>query len=213
MILRTFEVGLDQNNTYLLACEKTRIGAVVDPYLDISRILEAVEKERIRVERILLTHTHRDHCLGVPEVAARTGATVSVHEREAERIRGQWRIETLQQGSRVVLGEIALEVLHTPGHTPGGVTFYHPDSQAALTGDVLFVGYCGRADLPGSDPRSLWRSLQDLARLPDDTVIYPGHNYGKTPTSTIGLEKASNPYYQCRDEEEFVHLRLHGRVE
>lgn len=213
MILRTFEVGSDQNNTYVLACEETGIGAIVDPYLEIPRILEAARAEKIRVERILLTHTHRDHCLGVPEVAAATGATVTVHEKEADRIRGEWKLETVRQGSRVAIGAVTLEILHTPGHTPGGTTFYHPEHPTALTGDVLFVGYCGRADLPGSDPRALWRSLQTLARLPDDTVIYPGHNYGKTPTSTIGREKSTNPYYQCGGEEEFVHLRLHGRVE
>jgi len=213
MIVRTFEVGSDQNNTYLVACEKTRVGAIVDPYLEIPRILQAAREERIRVEYVLLTHTHRDHCLGVPEVVAATKATVWVHEKEAERVPGEGKLLTLEQGSRVQVGEIILEVFHTPGHTPGGVTYYQPDCAAAFTGDVLFVGYCGRADLAGSDPRSLWRSLQALAKLPDHTVIYPGHNYGKTPVSTVGHEKSSNPYYQCRTEEEFVHLRLYGKVE
>ncbi|MBI3015993.1 MAG: MBL fold metallo-hydrolase [Candidatus Tectomicrobia bacterium] len=213
MIVRTFEVGSDQNNTYLLACEKTRIGAIVDPYLEVPGILQAARDEKIRIEYVLLTHTHRDHCLGVPEVVMATGATVYVHEKEAERVPGEGKLLTLKQGSRVQVGEIILEVFHTPGHTPGGVTYYQPDSAGAITGDVLFVGYCGRADLPGSDPRALWRSLQALAKLPDHTVIYPGHNYGKTPGSTVGYEKSFNPYYQCRTEEEFVQLRLYGKVE
>ena len=213
MILRTFEIGSDQNNTYLIACEKTRSAAIVDPYLEIPRILQSARDEKIRIEQILLTHTHRDHCAGVPEVVTATGATVYVHEKETQRVPGNGNLVFLKQGSRVQIGEIPLEVIHTPGHTPGGVTYYQPESALALTGDVLFVGYCGRADLAGSDAHALWHSLQTLAKLPDHTVIYPGHNYGKTPVSTLGREKSSNPYYQCRTEEEFVHLRLYGKVE
>jgi len=163
----------------------------------------------------MLTHAHGDHCSGVPEVVRATGAPIIVHPAEAERFQGQpdYEVVDIRDGDTVELGEVHLEVIHTPGHSPGGVSFYHAPSNQVLTGDCLFVGYCGRADMPGSDPEALWRSLQRLATLPEETVVYPGHNYGVKPTSTIGEQRATNPYYRCASMEEFVELRLHGTVE
>lgn len=215
MFLKAIEVGPEQNFTYLLACHKTGAGAIVDPSLDVSKILKLANTAGIQVSNILLTHTHHDHCLGVPEVVERTGAKIYVHPEESERFqkRRDYFLVEVGDGDVVPLGDLRIEVIHTPGHTPGGVSFYHAPSKKVLTGDCLFVGYCGRADFAESDPAALWRSLQRLAELPDDTTVYPGHNYGVTPTSTIGEQKANNPYYRCASVEEFVELRLHGSVE
>ncbi|MDA2915989.1 MBL fold metallo-hydrolase [Nitrospinae bacterium AH_259_B05_G02_I21] len=215
MILKAVEVGPELNFCYLLGCNKTGIGAIVDPSEEVPAILELAEREGISVQHILLTHAHGDHCSGVPEVVQATGAPIAVHAAEADNFQGHgdYNVVALQDGDTVALGEVHLEVIHTPGHSPGGVSFYHAPSKQVLTGDCLFVGYCGRADLVGSDPEALWRSLQRLADLPDETVTYPGHNYGVTPTSTIGEQKATNPYYLCASMEEFVELRLYGTVE
>lgn len=215
MFLKAIEVGPEQNFVYLLSCKQTGVGAIVDPSLDVNKILKLANTAAIQVKNIFLTHTHHDHCMGVPEVVEATGAKIFVHGVEAERFQRlkDYFVVELKDGDTVPLGEVRLEVIHTPGHTPGGVSFYHEPTKRLITGDCLFVGYCGRADFAESDPDALWRSLQRLAELPDDTVIYPGHNYGVTPTSTIGDEKANNPYYQCASAEEFVELRLHGQVE
>jgi glyoxylase-like metal-dependent hydrolase (beta-lactamase superfamily II) len=215
MFLKAVEVGPEQNFTYLVACQRTGVGAIVDPSLDVNKILKMADRAAIQVQNILLTHTHHDHCSGVPEVVQATGSKILVHEAEAARFEklGEYFIVELRDGDTVPIGELRLEVIHTPGHTPGGVSFYHEPTKRLLTGDCLFVGYCGRADFPESDPEALWRSLQRLASLPDDTVIYPGHNYGSSPTSTIGEQKATNPYYQCSSLEEFIELRMHGTVD
>lgn len=215
MFLKAIEVGPEQNFTYLLSCQQTGAGAIVDPSLDVNKILKLANTAAIRVQNILLTHTHHDHCLGVPEVVEATGAKIFVHAVESERfqkLRDYFVVE-LQDGDVVPIGEERLEVIHTPGHTPGGASFYHPPTKKVLTGDCLFVGYCGRADFAESDPKALWESLQRLAELPDDTVVYPGHNYGVSPTSTIGEQKATNPYYKCASAEEFIELRMHGSVD
>ena len=215
MFLKATEVGPEQNFCFLLGCKKTGIGAIVDPSLKVPEILELAEREDLRVQKILLTHAHGDHCSGVPEVVQATGAKIFVHSAEAELFQkpGQYEVVELEDGDTVAFGDVRLEVIHTPGHSPGGVSFYHAPTKQVLSGDALFVGYCGRADFPESDPQALWRSLQRLATLPDDTVVWPGHNYGVTPTSTIGEQKATNPYYQCASMEEFVELRLYGTVE
>jgi hydroxyacylglutathione hydrolase len=215
MILKAVEVGPELNFCYLLGCPKSGVGAIVDPSDEVPAILELAEREGLTVRHILLTHAHSDHCSGVPEVVRATGASIFVHAAEADRFvrHGGYEVVALQDGDTVTLGEVELDVIHTPGHSPGGVSFYHAPSGQALTGDCLFIGYCGRADLEGSDPEALWRSLQRLATLPDETVVYPGHNYGVTPTSTIGEQRATNPYYLCASMDEFVELRLYGTVE
>jgi glyoxylase-like metal-dependent hydrolase (beta-lactamase superfamily II) len=115
------------------------------------------------------------------------------------------KIIPVSDGDHIAVGGLSIACLATPGHTIAG-TSYLVDGNV-MTGDTLFVGGCGRTDFPGGDPRILWRSLQKLASLPEETKVYPGHDYGQTPTSTIGWERTSNPYLLCQSEDEFVALR------
>jgi glyoxylase-like metal-dependent hydrolase (beta-lactamase superfamily II) len=112
----------------------------------------------------------------------------------------------LAEGSVLTVGQVEVTVLHTPGHTPGSLVFRVDD--ALLTGDTLFVSRCGRADLPGSDPAALFRSLGRLAGLPGTMRVFPGHDYGPQPVSTIAWERANNPYLQCGDLVSFLRLRM-----
>lgn len=139
-----------------------------------------------------MTHTHFDHCNAAEELARKIGAPVYVHESEAGDLPEGLDVRKTRQGETIKIAGIDIRCIHTPGHTPGSQSFLVGD--ALFTGDTLFVDGCGRVDLPGSSPKEMVRSLASLAKLPDNIIIYPGHDYGPKPTSTIGDQKKSNPY-------------------
>jgi len=204
------EVGLLQNFCEILYCPETRVAAIVDPAWEVDRLLREAERLGVKVELALITHTHNDHIEGVDELVEKTGAAVVVNPREAERVAGAGRtlIDALD-GRDVAIGRRGVRALETRGHTVGG-TCYLADGYI-VTGDVLFVGGCGRTDFQGGDTAEMWQSLQRLMGLPEETRVYPGHNYGETPTSTIGYETRSNPYLRCATFEEFRGLRERKR--
>jgi hydroxyacylglutathione hydrolase len=202
------EVGMLQNFNELLADPATGACAVVDPAYEVDRLLRIAREKGWRIETVLVTHTHHDHIEGVAELCAATGAVVRVGEREAANVRAaapDAKVAPIGDGERVAIGGQWAEAVKTPGHTVDG-TSYRVEG-AIITGDTLFIGGCGRTDFPGGDPRVLWRSLQRIAELPEETRVYPGHDYGQTPTSTIGWERTTNPYLLCANEEEFVAKR------
>ncbi len=196
-----------QQNCSLLVCEQSNKAAVVDPGGDLELILDAVKKQGVELEKILLTHGHIDHCGGTAQLAADLGIPV-----EGPHIDDRFLIDELPQqglrfgfaqlqsftparwlagGDSVRFGQVELQVRHCPGHTPGHVIFYSPDYRLALVGDVLFAGSIGRTDLPRGDHATLIRSIRgQLWPLGDDVTFIPGHG----PTSTFGEERASNPF-------------------
>ncbi len=205
MILHTIPVGMNQTNCYIVGCPETRRGVVIDPGGQGGRIVRQIERSALDIEYVLLTHAHFDHIGGVAHVVDATGAKLAIHpnERPLLEARGgasMWGLTVeaspppdveLADGQITEVGTLALEVLFTPGHSPGGVTFYEADEGAAFDGDVLFSNGIGRTDLPGGDRETLMRSIREvLFALPDDTVVYPGHG----PQTTIGEEKQSNPW-------------------
>ena len=207
MIIRTLPVGPLETNCYLIGCEQTRQGAVIDPGGDAADILSAVEREGLTLGAILLTHAHFDHIGGVAELAEATGAPVALHPGDLPLLRARGGAAMfgifirpspaptleLAEGQVIELGALRLNVLHTPGHTPGHVTFYEPTAQAAFDGDVLFRQGIGRTDFPGSSYQQLMDSIRTkLLTLPDNTTIYPGHG----PATTVGEEKVINPFLQ-----------------
>ncbi len=207
MILRTLTVGLIQTNCYIIGCERTKEGAIIDPGGHPERILQAVREAGLTVRYVLNTHCHFDHMAANAEVVAATGAPLAIHpaERPILESRGgaAWfgvpispspppDLE-LMDGQILEVGTLRLQVLHTPGHSPGSVTFYLPDQGVAFDGDVLFAMGVGRTDLPGGDWDTLMRSIGEvLFALPDETVLYPGHG----PPTTVGQEKRFNPWLQ-----------------
>lgn len=200
------EVGLLQNFCEILFCPETREAAVVDPAFEMDRLLHEVAKRDLTVKLALITHTHHDHIDGVGELCDKTGAAVVVNPREAAAVRapGRTLIDAVD-GQDIAIGRRGVRALITPGHTVGG-TCYLADG-FVVTGDLLFVGGCGRTDFTGGDTAQMWNSLQRLTRLPEETRVYPGHDYGDTPTSTIAHELRTNRFLRCATFEEFRALR------
>lgn len=198
MFLRQFKSGAGANMSYIVAEGPGGAGAVIDPTGDLLRVIGVIEAEGIRVGFILTTHGHPDHTSGNGKLAAETGAKIAAH-----RLAGIKKDLPLEDGSVVRVGTLDLRVIHTPGHTRDSVCFLVGNK--LFTGDTLFVGECGRTDMPGGDAAALYDSLfNKLMKLPDDTEVYPGHDYGARPTSTIGQEKKSNYVLEKRTREEFI---------
>jgi glyoxylase-like metal-dependent hydrolase (beta-lactamase superfamily II) len=152
----------------------------------------------LRIFYIINTHAHYDHTQGNERLKKATGAKIVAHESSIVR-----KDLAVKDGEIIKLDGITIKVIHTPGHSPDGISLLVGD-KIVMTGDTLFVGECGRADLPGSDPRKLYDSLSKLTKLPDSVEVYPGHDYGSKPHSTIGYEKKSNYTLKRRTREEFV---------
>ena len=198
MLLRQFCVGPYQNFTYLVAEAEGGEGVVIDPSFGIEPVLAAIDEHRVRMGYILNTHGHPDHIAGNAEVRSRTGARVVAHRSAT------FPVDLpVEEDSVVEHGRIRFRVMHTPGHTPDSVLYEFEGHLA--TGDTLFVGECGRTDLPGGDPSAMYDSLLGrIVRLDDRLIVLPGHDYGPTPTSTIGREKQENYTLRPRTREEFV---------
>ncbi len=222
------------NFVYLVADDLTRQAVLVDPAWDVDGLVERVEKEGYTLTGALVTHYHPDHVggeiwglsiEGLARLAAlRPDARIHVHAAEAEgvaQVTGVPETDLVQHqgGDTLTLGSVKIDFVHTPGHTPGSECFLVSDATlkpgapgsalapALVSGDTLFVGACGRVDLPGSDPDEMYRTLtQRLSKLPEGAVLYPGHDYGATPTSTLAGEKARNPYLRIPTLEEWRRL-------
>jgi hydroxyacylglutathione hydrolase len=193
--------GEMQNFTYLLYCPETAEGLAVDPSFAADKLLAAIKERGVRLKILANTHGHRDHITGNQAVLQATGAVLAAHPLALPHAD-----LALEEGTVLPVGNSEVRVLYTPGHTPGDITLHPPG--ALLTGDTLFVTRVGRADMQGSDPEALYRSLRRLADFPDDTLVYPGHDYGPKPVSTIAYEKEHNPYLRCPDLESFIRLRM-----
>jgi glyoxylase-like metal-dependent hydrolase (beta-lactamase superfamily II) len=214
-------VGEMANLAYLIGSRATRDALLVDPAWDVDALVERAERDGMRVVGALATHYHQDHVggrifgtsiEGLPRLLERCPVPVHAHEREAEgicRVTGLSAndVERRRGGDVIELGAVRVRLLHTPGHTPGSQCFLvEEDGQPArlVSGDTLFLNGCGRVDLPGGDPEALYRSLHDvLKRLPDDTLVYPGHLYAD-PFGTLGDQKRTNPYLRVATLEAFL---------
>ena len=195
------EVGLLQNFCEVIGCPTTGQAMLVDPAFEVDRLLEAAAERGWRVTGVLLTHGHIDHINGLEEAAAATGAWVYCHPREEAAAREHTeRVRVVADGERIAVGQGVVEALYAPGHTPGCVCWHLPEDGALIAGDVLFVGSCGGVHFPGSDPRAMFDTLnRRIAALPEETRIYPGHDYGPSPTSTLGWELYENPAFKAAD--------------
>lgn len=196
------QLGLLQTNCYLVVCPETRAALVIDPADSPQRIVSAAERQNARIEQILLTHGHLDHSAGLAGLREATGARVLVHKLELVMLGEYLRVFGLS-GSQVLpvvpdlelnggeqfdICRLRAEVIHTPGHTLGGISVLI--GKHLFSGDTLFAQGVGRTDLPGGSWNALRESIQRLFELPDDTVVYPGHG----ASTTIGEEKRDNPY-------------------
>jgi hydroxyacylglutathione hydrolase len=198
VLLQQFRIGPYLNFTYIVAAEEGGEAVVIDPSYGIEPVLSAIDALGVKVRYVMNTHSHQDHVAGNAEVKARTGAKIVAH-----RVAPLGQDVSVEDGDVVKTGTLSVEVLHTPGHTKDSVLYLFEGHLA--TGDTLFVGECGRTDLPGGDPFQMYDSLQGrVLSLDDALVVLPGHDYGTTPTSTIGRERAENYTLKPRTREEFL---------
>jgi glyoxylase-like metal-dependent hydrolase (beta-lactamase superfamily II) len=198
------------NFCYLVGDEITKTCALIDPAFETDRILKEVASEGFNVTHIINTHGHSDHTAGNKEIKAATGAKLLIHELDANKLgkvlhntfsrvlggKGSPKPDVLLQDNDIIhVGESRLTVLHTPGHTPGGICIHTDDH--VFTGDTLFVGAVGRTDLPGGSVKQLLDSIRNkIYTLPGETIVWPGHDYGSHPFSTVAQEINTNPFTQ-----------------
>ena len=206
MDVRMFTVGPVAENSFIFRRDGSDRALIVDPGEEADKLLGAIDSLGVKLDGILLTHTHFDHVGAVAPVARATGAEVWVPKAEAFVLADinsyvpwpgfgpfdSWDAEhTLEGGEKLELAGFEIDVIFTPGHSPGHVTFSIPDEQAAFSGDVLFQGSVGRTDLPGGDWGTLLESIRNLTEsLPAETTVYPGH----MGITTLGAERATNPF-------------------
>jgi len=206
MIHEMIPVGALQCNCSVIGDETTREGMVIDPGDEIREILALVERHRLTIRQIVITHAHIDHVGGAMKLRAATGAPILLNEKDYALLKmldvqAAWlgmqppeRVEidrSLNELDKVEAGPLRASVLHTPGHTEGSVCLYFPAERKLIAGDTLFAGSIGRTDLPGGSFDKIMESLHGkLLALPDETVVVPGHG----PTTTIGAERERNPF-------------------
>ncbi len=199
MILQSFPLGPADTNAYLLGCSETKRAAVIDaPFGSTDAVIKRAGELGLRIEILLLTHSHWDHIAEASLFKEKLQIPIYIHEEDAENVKhpgsdqlpmffpvkGVEPDRFLLDKQVISMGSLSIEVIHTPGHTPGGVCFYIADHKTLLSGDTLFQGTIGNLSFPTARPKLMWASLKRLAQLPKDTKVYPGHG---EPT-TIGDE-------------------------
>jgi hydroxyacylglutathione hydrolase len=187
------------NFSYIIADEVKREAAVVDPSYNAGVISSVIKAENLKLVYIIDTHGHSDHTAGNQELRSIFGAKIAAHKQS--RVNADIKVD---EGEIISIGSIPMEIIYTPGHTPDSICLL-VDNQKLLTGDTLFVGECGRTDLPGGNSKSMYNSLfNKIAKLNDSIEVYPGHDYGSKSYSTIGEEMRENYTLKPRSLAEFI---------
>ncbi len=200
MKVHQIEVGDMQNFTYILEDEETGEAVIIDPSWNLDEIQQIITRHDLKVKYIVNTHHHFDHTLGNEAMKKFTNSQIIQHEASTLE-----HDVPISDGQSIKFGNSELKVIHTPGHSKDGICLVGDGK--IFTGDTLFVGNCGRVDLPGGSAKELYHSLIDiLSNLDDDLIIFCGHNYGSSTSSTIRKEKETNSVMQKRTEEEFVNM-------
>jgi glyoxylase-like metal-dependent hydrolase (beta-lactamase superfamily II) len=215
-------VGQMANLSYLVGSRSTGEALLVDPAWSVDALLDQAEVDGVKVVGALVTHYHQDHVggsvfgmeiEGLPRLLARQPVPIHVNEREADgliAVTGVSESDLVRRasGDVIELGELRVRLLHTPGHTPGSQCFLLEEANrpsALVSGDTLFLGSCGRVDLPGANPEDMYRSLNQILRaLPDETLLYPGHLYSPESVGTMGEQKRVNPFLRVANLEQFL---------
>jgi len=221
--LRQVLVGPMANYIYLVGDLEKREAMIVDPAWDIPALLDILDADGMKLTGALVTHYHPDHIggdlmghtiPGVPELLEKRPVKIYMHKEEVPWVKQVLGVESsdfvpVDGETTVNVGDVPVRIIHTPGHTPGSQCFLAGNN--LISGDTLFIGSCGRVDLPGSNPEDLYYSLnQKLKKLPDDTVLYPGHNYSSESSSTIGQEKRTNAFMRFESVNDFLRMMGHA---
>ena len=213
LYLEQLLVGPMDNFIYLVGSKSTREVALIDPAWDIDALLTHIKEKDLKLTSVLVTHYHPDHIgggmgghsiEGIAELLEKDPVKIFVHKLEAEGVKkvtgvSDIDLNIVESGDHLTIGENDIEFLHTPGHTPGSQCFKVNNN--LVSGDTLFVQGCGRVDLPGSNSEDMFHSLQKLSALPDETILYPGHNYSAEPYESMERVKEINTYLRIEDLE------------
>ncbi len=207
--IHALELGPMENFVYLIHDHTSNRAAVVDPAWDIPAVLQLAEQLEVTISDILLTHSHHDHINGIEELLEHSEAKIHLMKAEAE----FWgeslaKPELHHGGDRIQLGDSEIQLLHTPGHTPGSACYRLDDN--LITGDTLFVFGCGRCDLHGGDPEQMFHTLKQIKEeLPAQTLIHPGHNYAVKTSATLQEQIDGNPFMHFEQPDQFIDYRMH----
>ncbi|HEY3997318.1 MAG TPA: MBL fold metallo-hydrolase [Candidatus Xenobia bacterium] len=222
LFFKQLPLGSMANYAYFIGSQRTREALVVDPAWDVQQVIDTAQSEGYKLVGALVTHFHPDHIggsmmpmmnltiEGLPTLLKLAPMRIYANKNEAQGIKfvtglSDTDLTLVESGETVQVGDVVVRFIHTPGHTPGSQCFLVEDKRL-VSGDTLFIQGCGRVDLPGADPAAMYESLtQKLAKLPDDVVLYPGHNYGGK-SSTMGEEKRLNRYLQVPTLQDWLHM-------
>jgi hydroxyacylglutathione hydrolase len=218
IVVKQAAIGPMMNYVYFIGCTESREAAVVDPAWDVNEILKIAGALDLKIKHILVTHGHPDHINALEPLLEATDARIYIHVDEVDYMqevarsfgmstefvtRRATNIQKVSDGEKITVGKLSIQCLHTPGHSPGSQCFLVEN--CLFSGDTLFVDACGRVDMPGGDSKKMWWSLNHiLQELDDSTIVYPGHDYGGSPTSTIGEQKQTNPYMRYDSVQQFM---------
>jgi hydroxyacylglutathione hydrolase len=214
LYFKQIEIGPMQNYVYLIGSTETRKVAVVDAAWEIDTILKIAATDDVEITHAFVTHTHPDHVggsfagvdiAGVAELLNKCKAKVVVHKAEADALKGLSPSDVIkaESGDKIDVGGLEIQLLHTPGHTPGSQCFLFDNH--IVSGDTLFIDACGRVDFPGGNAEQMYYSLtQKLMVLPDETILFPGHNYARLPHATMAEQKKTNPYLRFTSLKQFL---------
>jgi glyoxylase-like metal-dependent hydrolase (beta-lactamase superfamily II) len=200
LIFEQIRSGGDRNFGYLLGDRDARAGVLIDPSYSPDVFVERATAQGLTITHVINTHSHPDHTNGNDRALAATGAPLAAHPLMRPAV-------PLRDGDTLSIGGLGLTAHHVPGHCPDHIVLYESVHALLITGDLLFVGKVGGTQTD-EEARTEWRSLQRLlALLPDEATVWPGHDYGVRPSSTIALEKRTNPFLLCADEEAFLQMK------
>ena len=208
--IHSVELGPMENFVYLIHDHASNTAAIVDPAWEVNEVLDFADSKDIKITDILLTHSHHDHVNGLQQTLEHSDAKIHLLKPEAKFWGESLSKPVLHHGAdQIQLGESRINILHTPGHTPGSACYQVGDD--LIAGDTLFVFGCGRCDLAGGDPEQMFQTLKKMkSELPAATILHPGHNYApQSPTSTMETQCQGNPFLHFDKPEEFVEYRMH----
>ena len=210
LILKQMEVGPMENFIYFVGDKSTNEIAVIDPAWDTHHLLEEAKKNNLKIKAAFVTHGHFDHTNGVEELLKHLDIPVYINEEEAKFFNFSWGKENVKKtksGDAIKIGNIEIQFIHTPGHTPGSQCFLVNNN--LVSGDTLFINGCGRCDLPGGNVEQMFDTIYNkLMKMNDDTIIFPGHNYADKKHDTIKNQKTSNPFMQYDNLMSFIGKRM-----
>lgn len=206
MIFKQIPVGPMHNLSYLIVCEKTREAAIVDAGWELDTLTRALNDSNATLRFLLCTHGHNDHINLVPAMLDEFPKSTAIHHERERLPLPKDRTQTVRDGGTISIGELRVQCIHTPGHTPGSVTYII--GNYGFFGDTLFCGEdCGRVDFYRDGPKEMGESLQKIRALPDSLIVCSGHKYGAYDTTTLKFEKENNRALRCRTVGEFLEFK------